>query len=95
MKAFPDRVNLCGIGYRIQEREGLIVFSEDRGFWGCHSRIIFRKHDQIWYVSFSDTWKEIMASHIIKAYELVCEFRGKNFEDAPKPPSLGGGENNT
>lgn len=67
--------------YLVSEHERLIVFSEDGGFYGTHTRIAFSKKDKysIWHVEFSETWGSVAASHIVEAYNLVMQYRGNDF----------------
>lgn len=70
----PERVILCGIGYRVQEKEGVVIFTEECGFYGTYTRIAFeRTSTGHWYVSLFETWGRVMVDHIIKAYEVVCK----------------------
>lgn len=78
----PSRVLLCCIGYSVQEREGLIVFSAERGVAGCFTRIAFERRDQCWYVSIDSSSKDAMMGHVSEAYAIVKKFRGGDFSDA-------------
>ena len=80
MTKIPDHVTLCGIQYRVQESEGLVVFTATDGCWGCSTRIAFHENSSCWYVSFKDSGGATMAAHVIKAYEVLCEHYGKNHE---------------
>lgn len=82
-KPLPEEVVLCAIGYRIQESEGLIVFTTNINVWGCYNRIAFEKKEMCWYVSIKSTSdNSVMVEHILQAYKLVCEYKGGNFEGA-------------
>ena len=78
----PDHVTLCGIQYRVQASEGLVVFTATDGCWGCHTRMVFHPDSEgaCWYMSFKDSGGSVMASHIVSAYKVVCEHYGKNHE---------------
>ena len=78
---FPNEVILCGIGYLVSEHEGIIVFSEDGGFYGTHTRIAFSKRDKhsIWHVELSATWGSVAACHVVAAYSIVMQYRGDDF----------------
>lgn len=76
----PSKVNICAIMYRVVEIDGMIVFSEDCGMWGCCDRIIFRFHKYGgWRLELKPTFDTIMASHIEEAYKLVKKWRGDDF----------------
>ena len=78
-------VNICGIGYRVQVHEGLVVFSEQDGFHGTHERLVFEhpKH-ALWQFSFSATWDKVAVAHIIKSFELVTAAFGGDHDQAGK-----------
>ena len=82
----PATANLSGIMHNVVESEGLIVFSQQPGIWGCHSRIAFQKVDQCWYVSLTSTFDKVMVSHILKAWKIVEEVYGGNFGKRPETP---------
>lgn len=77
----PREVNLCGILYRVAEPDGMIVFSESCGVWGCVTRFSFQKKSMCWYVSIEGTRDNVMACHILKAYEMVCAAYGGNHSE--------------
>jgi len=85
VKPFPPTVVFGAIEYRIAEHEGAIVFSESISVWNWGKRIIFTTDEDklCWRVKVEtglDARNELcMASHIVKAYEMVEEYRGKNF----------------
>jgi hypothetical protein len=79
--ALPEKVVLSAIEYRVQEHEGLIVFTAEAGFWGTHTRLAFEQHDGCWWVSFSETWGKVMVSHLIEAYRIIREEYGVNHAD--------------
>jgi hypothetical protein len=79
--ALPEKVILSAIEYRVQEHEGLIVFSQVAGFWGTHTRIAFELCEGCWYVSFSETWGKVMVSHLVEAYRIIREEYGTNHAD--------------
>lgn len=70
-----DIKNICGIGYRVQEREGLVVFAEEAPIWGCGTKIIFERHekDGPLYVSAFSPFGTIRASHVLEAHKIVVE----------------------
>jgi hypothetical protein len=75
----PPTANLSGTMYRIRQHEGLIVFTQDICVFGAHCRLSFERKCGCWYLSeISDTWGRVMVSHILKAYELLCETFGGN-----------------
>ncbi len=78
-KVIPEFANLCGIGYRVQESEGLIVFTQESCIWGSYTRISFSRCEYCWYVETASRWNRVMVSHIVRAYEIVKQYRGDNF----------------
>ncbi len=51
MRRLAERVVLCGIGYRVQESEGLIVFTDDNAMIGRPPRrFSFHRENLCWYV---------------------------------------------
>lgn len=79
VKKMPKEANLGGIMHNIAESEGLIVFSQQPGIWGCSSRIAFERVEFCWYVTVEATFGRVMVSHILKAWELVEKTYGGNF----------------
>lgn len=80
LKRLPAQVILGGISHRVSEAEGLIVFSQEAGFYGTHSRICFeRDAGMLWYLKFSETWDKVPMSHVLKAYRYVEAVYGKDF----------------
>ena len=76
----PEKKVICGIEYKIQEHEGLIVFSEMEGFFGCHTRIAFEHpNGGLWQVSIDATWNKVPVSHIIRMRDLIYEAYGDDF----------------
>jgi len=76
----PEEVNICGIGYRVTEKDDMIIFSEERGFFGCCDRISFyHPKYACWQIEVFPTFGRMSASHIVEAYKLVCKWRGDNF----------------
>lgn len=88
----PEEVNLCGILYRVQEHENLIVFSQLINFWGDHNRIAFTKDKySSWYVELKSGYlsDKMSACRILAAYRLVCDYRGDDFgRDMAKDGSI-------
>lgn len=77
----PEYANLCGIMYRIQVSEGLVVFTSKDNAWGCLTRISFTERSFCWYIEIHGSHgKAVMVSHVLKAYSLVTEHLGKNHE---------------
>ena len=76
----PKEVIIDAIMYRVIEVEGMIIFSEARGMWGCCNRITFHHPKYAsWQIQLFTTFDSMMASHICKAYKLVCKWRGDDF----------------
>jgi hypothetical protein len=78
--AIPERVVLCGIGYRVAVSEGLVVFREACGM--SAARIEFRRdpHDQygfLWYLELNGC---VSASHVEEAYKWVKAVYGGSHE---------------
>ena len=75
----PETVLLSCIEYRVTEVEGMIIFSETSGMYGCCDRIIFTKSKySSWRLQLKTTFDTIQVSHVVKAYELVKEWRGND-----------------
>ena len=76
----PEEVLIGCIAYRIVEVEGMIVFSEAQGMYGCCDRMIFTHPEfGLWQLDLKTTFGTISASHVCKAFEFVQEWRGDNF----------------
>ena len=80
LKEIPKEVCIDAIMYRVTEVEGMIIFSEAQGMWGCCDRMIFT-HPQYacWQLELKTTFGRMMADHVCKAYRLVQEWRGDDF----------------
>lgn len=77
----PKDTIICGILYRVVEKDNMIIFSEASGFYGCCNRMVFtREYKGCWRIQLFLTFDNMMASHICEAYNLVCQWRGKNFK---------------
>lgn len=78
----PPQVNLRGIMHNVAEHGGLIVFTPQSYAWGCKSSITFERIGQCWYVAIESYRRDgmIMVSHILRAWEVVKEVYGGNFE---------------
>ena len=76
----PKSVNLCGIMYRIQQHEGIVSFKQDIECWDGYNQFTFELRSHCWYVNINSRSGLIMASHILKAYELLCDTFGDNHE---------------
>jgi len=75
----PKEVLLSGIKYRVTEVEGMIIFSEESGMYGCCDRIIFTKEKySSWRLQLKTTFETIQVSHVIEAYKLIQEWKGKD-----------------
>lgn len=85
-KPFPPRVILAGIGYRISEHEGLVVFSEDITCYGLHTRICFvRNCADMWELANLDgtaSFDRIPMAHIEQAWAFVKAYRAEK-RDTP------------
>lgn len=80
IKIIPKEVIIDAIMYRVTEVEGMIIFSEAQGMYGCCDRIIFSKEKySCWQLELKTTFGRMMADHICKAYQLVQEWRGDDF----------------
>lgn len=80
----PKFVVLCGIGYNTSVHEGLVVFEQSHCMYDHHTRMVFERVIEpggCWYLSYSSTYDSLMVSHIVAAYELLCDIYGKNFEE--------------
>lgn len=77
---FPKEVNLGATIFIIQEHEGIIVFSAQNQMYGIHTRMSFNHPEYaLWQMEYSTTFKYIPPSLILKAYKIVCDYRGDNF----------------
>jgi len=80
VKEIPKEVLIDAIMYRVTEVEGMIIFSEAIGMYGCCDRIIFNKEKySCWQLELKTTFGHIMADHVCKAFQLVQEWRGDDF----------------
>ena len=82
-KRLPDEVNLGGCAYKVQESDGMIVFSEAEPVWSQHTRFAFERRTDLWYVSIHGQTADVPVSHIQRAAKLVAEAYGPDFY--PKP----------
>lgn len=76
----PESVNLKGTMHRVQVSEGLIVFAEQDGVWGCRQRFSFQRKAGCWYLAIEGTHGDASMGCVAEAYRLVCEAYGGNFE---------------
>lgn len=74
----PASVNLCGIRYRIQVHEGLIVFTEEEPVWSQQAKLSFQRKAGCWYVNSAQEYAPV--SHVIAAFEVVSQVYGGNFK---------------
>jgi hypothetical protein len=75
----PKEVFLSCIRYRVTEIEGMIIFSEEQGMYGCCDRMIFTKgRYSSWRLQLKTTFDTIQVSHVIEAYKLIQEWKGKD-----------------
>jgi len=80
IKEIPKEILIDCIMYRVTEVEGMIIFSEAQGMWGCCDRMIFSKEKySSWQLELKTTFGGMMADHICKAFKLVQEWRGDDF----------------
>jgi len=80
IKELPNEVIIDSIMYRVTEVEGMIIFSEAQGMYGCCDRMIFNRPKYAsWQVELKTTFGTMMADHVAKAYRLVQEWRGDDF----------------
>lgn len=81
----PSEIVLSGILYNVTVHEGLIVFEQAICISGFHTRMAFTRTDYkgggCWYLEMSDSHNEVMVSHIVQAYALICSAYGGNFEE--------------
>ncbi len=78
--AIPKEVVIDAIMYRVTEIDGMIIFSEAMGMSECCDRMCFvREKYSSWQIQLFTTFGQMMASHICKAYKLVCQWRGDDF----------------
>lgn len=78
----PEEVNIDAIMYRVVETpDGMIVFTESQGMCFCGNRIAFHRPKYAsWQVELFPVFASyMMADHVAKAYELVQEWRGDDF----------------
>lgn len=79
-KKLPKEVTICGIGYRVTEIDGMIIFSESSGFYGCCNRMIFTRNQYSgWRIELKLTFDNILTAHIEKAYHLIMKWRGDDW----------------
>lgn len=93
LKPFPKTVLISCIEYSIQEHEGLIVFTQTTGCWGTYSRMSFHKPKYaLWQFKFYDSSDDIAVTHIIGAYEIICQYRGDEWGKYPSDESQSEGK---
>ena len=85
IRALPDRVNLCGIGYRAAASEGTVTFVNT--VW--RNRITFDRdaieNEALWHVTLPPN-KRVTAGHVSEAYAWVRAVYGDSFEyRTPEP----------
>ena len=89
----PRDVILAGIGFRVAEHEGLIVFSETSPIWGMGCRFSFHRNSAgCWEVSIdahcASERPSMNPDRIAQAYEIVQRCRGDSF-GRPYPRAMG------
>lgn len=85
IKAMPDRVILCGIGYRVSVSEGLVLFKCDDGMSGTRLEFTRDPHDKygfLWYVNLVGSCP---GCHLEAAYEWVKAVYGGSHEIKKAP----------
>jgi hypothetical protein len=80
MRIIPEEVNFCAIMYRVKEIDGMIIFSESYGMYGCCNRVSFHRPEFAnWQLEVYPTFGRMMVSHIVEMFKLVCKWRGDDF----------------
>ena len=80
LKPFPPTVLIWAIEYRIQEADGMIVFTQTINYWGTYTRLAFHRPKQsLWQFSFKDSSGDVPVCHIFGAYKIVEEYRGNDW----------------
>jgi hypothetical protein len=74
----PPEVNIRADGYKVQIADDMVVFSEAEPIYGCHGRFSFTLKDQCWWLELHGQASDVMVSHVIAAYEIVCQCYGPN-----------------
>lgn len=80
-------VTLCGCGYRVEAREGSLIFTEDGGVWGHTTRIRLDREDHAWRLSIygEPTPATAHASHVVQAVEFAKQWFGDGIYEPIKP----------
>lgn len=78
----PCFVVLCGIGYDVEQYEGLVKFTESGGIYGTVTELVFERENDLdpWRLTLLDSFDSIMVKHIIRAYQWVEAVYGGSFE---------------
>lgn len=65
-------INLCGIGYRVTETDGQVIFEEQGCFHGVHSRFTYEWNGLFWAMVDMDAWSgDVMVAHLAAAGDWV------------------------
>lgn len=81
----PERVNLGGMMCRVQEAEGMVVFSSVDNVWSTWYRLTFERRAGCWYVGIEASGGGAMVSDIARAFDVIREVYGGNFEYNGRP----------
>jgi hypothetical protein len=76
----PASANLCGIRYRVQTAEGMVVFAEESPVYGCQTRLTFVRRCGCWQVAIHNDTGSVSVCHLVAAHGVVCASFGGNFE---------------
>lgn len=79
MPEVPKEVLLSCISYNVTVVEEMVMFSMNESVYGCHRRFSFNRKCNCWYLDTCGN-EELMMSHVVGAYELVCKWFGGSFE---------------
>jgi len=86
---FPEdgEVTLCGCLYRVQAREGSLIFTEAIGVWGHTTSIRLDREDHAWRVSIHGEPTPVTASahHVVQAIQFAEQWFGDGMYEPIRP----------
>lgn len=66
------RISLCAVPYVVTEQDGQVIFEDQSGFYGLHSRFAFEWKGCGWYlVGYDDSFDRVYVPHIVVALKWV------------------------
>jgi hypothetical protein len=76
----PERVILCGVGYKVTVVEECVIFTAEPGIAGCYTRLMFQRRAGCWYMEVKSDDGQAMVAHVEAAQYHLNIWYGKDHE---------------